>query len=312
MAQSSPVVAELAGVVAVVLTFRRPQLASDVVESLRDVEGVDPSRIFVVVNGEGGLRDGRLEDTVRMVRLPENLGPAGGFREGLVAAFADPSTRWAYLCEDDVGLFDLPSPRLARVVAAAEGWEERSSTPIGAVVAYGRRAARRAGGTDPYVPGAASPLEPVDTAAWGATLVSRRVVDAGVLPDAEWFFGYEDFDFYLKLREAGFALLVDGVSARAVAAQMTSAGRDEALRARRPTDQQEPWRAYYVARNFVALARRHGDWRWLGWHLLYSLRRMQLAASWAERGATAHGLWDGARGRLGRNPRYGRDTGEYS
>ncbi len=49
-----------------------------------------------------------------MVRLDRNTGPAGGFRAGLVGGVrAIPRLEWAYLCEDDVGLFDLPSPRLA-------------------------------------------------------------------------------------------------------------------------------------------------------------------------------------------------------
>ncbi len=45
---------------------------------------------MVVVNGEGGLDDPELEGRVRMVRLPSNVGPAGGFHQGLVEAFADP------------------------------------------------------------------------------------------------------------------------------------------------------------------------------------------------------------------------------
>ena len=59
--------------------------------SLLDVEGFSPDRIVVVVNGEGGLDDPELEKAVRMVRLPSNIGPAGGFRHGLLEAFADPA-----------------------------------------------------------------------------------------------------------------------------------------------------------------------------------------------------------------------------
>jgi hypothetical protein len=40
------------------------------------------------------------------------------------------------------------------------------------------------------------------------------------------------------------------------------------------------------------------------------MRKFQRARSGAERGAIAHGLWDGMRGRLGENPRYGRRVGE--
>ena len=51
---------------------------------------------------------------------------------------------------------------------------------------------------------------------------------------------------------------------------------------------------------------------WSAWHLAYSVRHLQMARSPAERSAIAHGLWDGVRGRLGRNSAYERGTGEYS
>ena len=44
-------------VTAVVLTHRRPGLAGDVVRSLVRLEGLPPSRVVLVVNGEGGLDD---------------------------------------------------------------------------------------------------------------------------------------------------------------------------------------------------------------------------------------------------------------
>jgi rhamnopyranosyl-N-acetylglucosaminyl-diphospho-decaprenol beta-1,3/1,4-galactofuranosyltransferase len=302
------------GVTAVVLTHLRPRLAGDVVRGLVEHEGLDPGHIVVVVNGPGGLDDPQLEDAVRMVRLPRNTGPAGGFRAGLVEAFTDPATRWAYLCEDDVGLFDLPSPRLADLlerVASPAPQAVATTAPVGAVVAYGRVFIGRGAHTVNVVPeGPGDGLAPVDVACWGATLVSRAVVDAGVLPDPAWFFGLEDFDFFCRVREAGFGVLLDEVAARRVAEQQTNAGRDAAIRDRRPTDTAEAWRAYYHARNSFALARRHGRPSWMAWHFAYSARHLQKAHSGAERAAILHGLWDGVRGRMGENPRYRREVGE--
>jgi hypothetical protein len=139
-------------VTAVVLTHRRPRLATQVVRSLIVQDGLPARRIVVVVNGTGGLDDPALESSVRMVRLPHNLGPGGGFGAGMEAAFADPSTRWAYLCEDDIGLFSLPSPRLADVLARAEARGQLAGSPVGAVVAYGRRFVGRGSHTDNVVP----------------------------------------------------------------------------------------------------------------------------------------------------------------
>lgn len=299
------------GITAVVVTHMRPHLAGSLVRSLLEDEGLAPEQIVVVVNELGGLDPPELEGSVRMLRLEHNLGPAGGFRHGLLEAFSDPGCEWAYLCEDDVGLFDLPRPRLADLRRRIEAFGP-AGPPVGAVVAYGRRFTGAAGHAENHVPppDTVGDLHPVDVAAWGATLLGRAVVDAGVLPDTEWFFGYEDFDFFCRVRQAGFAVLVDGVSARRVAAQQTSAGREQAVEGRRPTDTEEPWRAYYLARNFFALARRHGRRRWLAWHLLYSIRRMQLARSPAYAAATVRGLVDGARGRLGESGRYARRVGE--
>ena len=70
----------------------RPTLAGDLTRSLLGVEGLAPESIIVVVNGVGGLDDPGLEAKVKMVRLPENLGPAGGFKVGITEAFSDPDT----------------------------------------------------------------------------------------------------------------------------------------------------------------------------------------------------------------------------
>ena len=303
-----------AAVSAVVLTHRRPRLATEVVRSLIEREGLLPDRVVVVVNGPGGLNDTTLESKVRLVRLPRNLGPAGGFGAGMEVAFADPSVRWVYLCEDDVGLFSLPSPRLADVVGRAESRSRLPGRPVGAVVAYGRRFVGRGSHTVNVVPPAGNPYElvPVDVASWGATLLARPVFDAGIVPDPEWFFGLEDFDFFCRVRQGGFDVLVDAVSARAVADQQTSAGRAGALGPHRPTDERESWRSYYHARNSILLARRHGRPSWHMWHLAYAARHLQRASGSDERRAILHGLWDGAKGRVGENPDYGRTVGELS
>jgi len=303
--------AGLEAVTAVVVTHLRPRLAGATVRSLLEDEGFAPERVVVVVNDQGGLDDPALEQAVRMVRLPTNTGPAGGFRRGLEEAFADPATRWAYLCEDDMVLLHLPTPRVADLLVRVDSLGDDAAA-VGAVVPFGRVFVPRSGHTVNVVPRRGRPgeLAPVDVTTWGASLVARAVVDAGVLPDPELFFGFEDFDFYSRIRRAGMEVLVDVPCARRVAHRQTSAARDASLRDHRPTDADEPWRAYYLARNYFELARRHGRASWYGWHLVYSLRRLQLATGRAERAAIVRGLVDGVRGRLGIEPRYLRRVGE--
>jgi GT2 family glycosyltransferase len=188
-----------------------------------------------------------------------------------------------------------------------------SGTAVGAVVAYGRTFVGRGTHTVNVVPPSDSPVDlpPVDVACWGATLVSRRVFEAGVLPNPAWFFGLEDFDFFCRVREAGLGVVLDATAARAVAAQQTSAGRDAAIRAERPNDTDESWRIYYHSRNSVELIRRHGRPSWYAWQIVHSSRHFQLARSRSERSAIVRGLWHGIRGRLGEDPRYGRQVGEF-
>jgi Glycosyl transferase family 2 len=299
---------------AVVLTHMRRHLAGQVVRSLIEDEGFTSKQIIVVVNGSGGLDDPALEDAVRMVHLKENLGPAGGFSAGIEEAFKDPSVEWAYLCEDDVGQMSLPTPRINRLLERIEQVSKVLS-PVGAVVAYGSVFQGRTGHTVNFVPERSSEidLDECDLAAWGATLLSRRVISAGVWPDPDWFFVFEDYDFFCRMRRAGFSLLVDSEAARVVAPlqKLKLEGHLDVAKETGANGTTEAWRAYYLARNYFLLARRHGTRFWTIAHLAYSARRMQLAPNNAERTAILHGLVDGALGRSGKNPKYERTSVQH-
>jgi len=298
---------------AVVVTHARRALATSTVRMLLE-EGFAPRDIVLVINGEGGLTDAGLEASIDTVRLAGNTGPAGGFRSGLERSLSDHDHPWIYLCEDDVCLVDLPRPvvrtSLDRVARFEE--EQPAALRVGAVAAYGRCLDSRSGQTRPYEPSPGGDLlELVDCAAWGATLVRREAVAAGLRPDPDLFFGFEDFDFFLSFPSNGYGLYVDADLARAAATQVTPAGRAERFRGVRPTDAEEDWRHYYLARNFIALSRRHGRRRWLVVHLLRSFRRWQQASLRPSVGrAIVRGWSDGLRGRLGANARYLRHVEE--
>lgn len=299
-------------VAAIVLTFQRPRLATQVVRSLIEDEGFPPDRVLLVVNGSGGLTERALERRIEVLELPSNLGPAGGYRAALLEARRRFDASWYYLNEDDIGLLSLPTPRVESLIRRVEAMtaNDGDPRPVGGIVAYARQLDPATGLTTPLLP-SGDDLVDVDVAAWGSSLVSRALVDAGILPDDEWFFGYEDFDFWLRVRRAGFRLLVDEVAASAVVTQVAGDGRSEALAADRPLDREEPWRAYYQARNFMELRRRHGHAGWTRTHLKKSVRRFLLADAPGTRFALIHGLVDGARGRMGKRERYQRKRGEH-
>ena len=95
-----------------------------------------------------------------------------------------------------------------------------------------------------------------------------------------------------------------------VAAQQTSAGRDAAIGPSGPTTPTRPG-----GPTTTPGIRRAGppartpDWYALAPRLLGP--PPPAGPQRAERSAIVHGLWDGARGRMGENPRYGRRVGEF-
>ena len=276
-----------------VLTYRRRRQATETVRHLVEAEGFDPGNILLVVNAHGGLDDADLAQRVPTVVLRENLGPAGGFREGLMRLAEDERTDWIYVCEDDVGALSLPAPRVRELVTATEAVARDQGRRIGAVVSYGRRLDRRTGLTRPQAAaGEGDRFQPTDVAAWGSTLVAAGPVREGVLPDADFFFGYEDFDFFLQLQGRGYEVLLDRDAAVAVA--------DETLHGYVSASAVETWRTYYATRNFLELRRRHGHLGWTVVHLLKSLRRCHLIHSRAGCRAILEGLRDGFRHKLGR------------
>lgn len=279
-------------VTAVVLTYRRPDQACQVVRDLIDGEGLDPSQVVLVVNGEGGLDDAALEERVRILRLAENLG-AAGFARGLGFVRDNSTVPWLYLCEDDQSRHNLPVPRVSGLIESVERFErEVPGPPVGVVLASGRDIDMRTGRTYRHEFRSSDALfEEVDYGPFFGALLSSRVVDMGVLPDEALFWGAEDLDFWLQVRAAGFRILVDPVAHKA-AGNKASSG--------------EPWCGYYVARNGFLLRRRYGGARWTMWHLLKSVRRFQLAPSREHRVAIARGLVDGIHGRTGRNAKFSR------
>ncbi len=297
--------------VAVVLTHRRPRLATQSVRFLLDEEGMAPEDVIVVVNGDGGLADDELAQRVNVHTLESNRGPAGGMLAGLVAATEDPDVEWIYLCEDDIGASGLPAPRLDRLrrLAGDRAGDAERRGPIGGIVAYGRQLDGRTGLTRPHIPtDDDTGLVPTDVAGWGASLVARAVVDAGVLPNESLFFGYEDFDFWLSVRAAGFDVVLDVECARELGLSVHPSGREATLGSERTIDDTEPWRRYYEARNYLHLRRTHGRITWTFFHLAKSFRRGMLGSG-PHRRAIVAGLVDGVRRRDGLRPEYLRSSG---
>jgi GT2 family glycosyltransferase len=280
-------------VVAAVLTYRRPHLASQVVADLLRNEGLDPGQVVLVVNGEGGLDDSDLEQRITVLSLPRNLGPAGGFAHALRHSLETFRAPWIYLCEDDQASNRLPSPRLRDLLDDVQRFERNvPGPPVGLVLASGMNIDMRTGRTHRLaIESSGSRFQEAGFGPWWGALLSRDVVTAGLLPDENMFWWAEDLEFCLRVRAAGFRVIVDLIGHKG--------SRNKGISG-------ESWCAYYMARNQFYLRRRHGNFRWTVLHVLKTVRRFQLAPSKAHRIAIVRGFIDGLRGRTGRNPSFSR------
>ncbi len=293
----------------VLVTYRRP-------EALRhylDVIGTQTRRIdhLVVVDNDPAPVIRQLVDEattaavathIDHVEMASNVGPAGGFAEGLrrVLAVADDDD-WVVLLDDDD-----PPPRddmfewLLRFAL-----EQHQRDPL--VAAVGRTGARfdhRWGRMvrlrDDQLTGAV----PVDYVAGNQfpTIRVGAVRDAGPYRD-DLFFGFEELEFGLRLRARGYRVLIDGGFTLMARARVNRLG--DGFGRPRLTKSAPPWRRYYSVRNLIVILRAHRDWLAAIVVTITALGKTPLLAGRDPRRAGAHALnavravADGWTGRVG-------------
>ena len=197
-------------VVAVTVTFRRPDLLGRLVDAVRS-QTRPPAAHLVVDNGGDAVVTPGGGLPVELVRTGENVGPAGGYAVGFREALARGADR-VWVLDDDA----VPDPGcLASLLRAAAG---------GADVAIPRQ--RREGGGQPWLP-------------WVGGLFDAAWIEQAGPPREDYFIWAEDFEFVRRLRLAG---------ARVVRLQgeptITHAN---PMRHRR--GEPRTWRLYYDTRN---------------------------------------------------------------
>lgn len=251
------------------VTYRRPETLE---RTLRIVlsQSRPPARVLVVDNDPA---EGAIEVTKRLSKegfridhrsLGGNKGPAGAAAAALSELHAR-GVEWALWLDDD----DPPKQpddleRLLGAVATAP-------QPLAIVGAVGHRWSWKTGRIvripdADLVPG---PIE-VDYVAGGCQPIINVPAAAAVgYPDARLFFGLEELEFCLRLRRAGYAIVVDGQLMRE---RRESAGRLNLKRPLMPLASAwaSPWRQYYSTRNYIFFTRT-------------TFSRPDLAAIWAFR-----------------------------
>jgi GT2 family glycosyltransferase len=217
-----------------------------------------PERLLVVDNGDPGPTARVLESLspsrVEIAHQPlgDNLGPAGAASFAL-RTLTEAGFDWIAWCDDDTP--PKTSDVWARLLALAQS--PPPGAPVGGVGAVGARFDWHRGELARLADSELSGPVEVDSIGSGHQLItSAQAIARAGLPDARLFFGFYDPEYCLRLRRAGFRLLIDGDLMRTY---RELAGRLdlEIRRAHIPaTPPSAFWRRYYVTRNYIFMMRR--------------------------------------------------------
>lgn len=287
-----------------VTTFNRPERLRRTLE-ITLAQSRPPDLLLVIDNGDPGVAEPVVAEFtgpgVAFHSMGENTGPAGAAAYGLGRLAAE-GYDWIGWGDDDTppktgDTFE----RLLRLAADGPG-------DLGGVGAVGARFDWHRGELVRLADLELSGVTEVDAIGGGLQLILRReAIDRVGLPDRRLFFGFEDPEYCLRLRRAGYRLAVDGDLMRIY---REAAGRMGlgAQRTVRPSDSADRlWRRYYGTRNYIHvmrttfgrpdLARREA-----ARSLMRTVTAWGRGPGYAVRfgGLQLRGVIDGYRGRLGR------------
>lgn len=244
-------------VAVVIVTFNRADLLNRALAGLA-AQTRPADRVIVVDNASsdhtGEVLDAVADLPLERIHLSENTGGAGGFHTGMAAALAGGFDR-IWLMDDDVVpaptclqvLMDVDQPALMSVRQDTSGTlVEKAATDFDLTHPWVVRPKRRMVETDYGRRSAMPELVALDNVAFEGFLVRREVVLRVGLPDEDFFIFYDDVDFALRTRRAGYPIW---------------AVRDAVMVRQLPFDQQHDlgsWKGYYMYRNLFAVHLRYG------------------------------------------------------
>ncbi len=240
---------------AFVMTYERPGELKQTIGKLM-AQSVPPGYLLVIDNSISSHTEEMMgeitSNTIGYLRTGYNAGPAGAAKIGL-HSLSSMGFDWIYWGDDD----DPPQDDL-ELEYLFKGIHDLKEKGINAGIVGGK------GGRFNAVTGRLKTLSndelkqgpylEVDAVPGGhAMLVNVEVVEAGLLPDEKLFFGFEEFEFCLRVKKRGFKIFIPtekwlkerydaGHTDPKYRWKGTSFGKTEMV-----------WRGYYSTRNLLEI-----------------------------------------------------------
>jgi GT2 family glycosyltransferase len=279
-------------VAAIVVTYNRVDLLRRWLQDLK--EQTRPVQEIIVVDNasEDGTEAVMLQEYpwVTYVRMSENVGPGGAWAAGIAVAYHH-GHEWFWVFNDDSF---PPATALEQMLSYDEQLADRVGMlcPVSDLGSYKICGIYWKGRAINYPQNESAGPWFVDGVTFAGPLISRKVVDSIGYPRSDFFFMFEEYEYCLRARHAGYQIaILPNVTVTHLAAGSNGFS--------------PPWRGYYQSRNHLAMALERRSARDLLWwavvqgkycagailHLDCKFQRVKLRLM---------GAWDGLRGHLGK------------
>ncbi|KQY56489.1 glycosyltransferase family 2 protein [Nocardioides sp. Root140] len=241
----------------VIVTYNRADLLAGMLDGLA-AQTRAPDAVFVIDNASADHTRQVLDRDdlpLQVTHSDDNLGGAGGFHLGVKQAY-DAGFDRIWLMDDDV----VPAPDCLAVLAAHEGpclmavREDLAGNLVEKSAMHFdlrnplRIRPKTASVDQAYASRADLPAEvPIEVVAFEGFMVHRRVIDEIGLPDPSYFIFYDDADFAIRARRAGFTILA---LRDAVLVRQLDFNQQHAL---------DTWKGFYMFRNLFVVHFRYGE-----------------------------------------------------
>jgi glycosyltransferase involved in cell wall biosynthesis len=189
-----------------VITYNRPQILMDTIRKLF-AQSYPPEFIWVIDNSENLETDhavaSLMDPRIKLHRMGYNSGPAGAAKKGLILCARDGADWILWGDDNDPPFFEDTFERLLSI---------RDVNPFcGVIGSVGHFFDRKKGVIKRIQSRLLEKKESVevDFVAGGMSMiVSSDLVKAGIFPNEDLFFGFEELDFCLKASRRGFKMIV--------------------------------------------------------------------------------------------------------
>ena len=245
-------------VAVVVVTYNRADLLEHMLVGLAALEHL-PDAVVVVDNASTDHTPAVLAAATNpgllVIRSEENLGGAGGFHRGVRTAYQAGFDRIWLMDDDVVPAVDCLTVLMERdedcLMAVREdtagGLVEKAATRFDLRNPLAIRPKKGMVETDFGSRDRMPEVVELENVAFEGFMVRRTVIDAIGLPDASYFIFYDDVDYAVRARRAGFRIW---------------AVRDAVLVRQLDFSQQHDlsgWKGYYMYRNLFVVHLRYGE-----------------------------------------------------